>query len=155
MVLNIGNFSNSISTAKLEVQQNVRRAIDWMLKDLRQSSRTRLTVTPQVGSPVSFAGLPMDAIFTDPQFQACQGHDGANVIWSSYQIGYSFDAATQKITRTNLATSQKWEFSNISNLEFRKIGINLLRVTVSGEKTARGNIKPTFTLQTEVRLRNE
>lgn len=153
-VLNIGNFSNSISTAKLELQQDVRRTIDWIVKDLRQTQRTKLTVINEAGSSVLFVDLVNNEIFTDPQFRICQDHDGTNVIWSSNQIGYTFDALNHKVIRTDSAGSQSWAFNNISNLEFRKIGMDMLSITVSGEKTVRGNIKPTYTLQTEVKLRN-
>lgn len=154
LVLNIGNFSNTISGAKLELQQDVRRASDWIINDLRQTSRMQLTVLDQLGSRIPFVDLGDNEVFTDPIFPICAGFDGSNILWSSNQIGYTFDNLNQKITRTDSAQPNTWEFYNISNLEFRKIGLNLLRITISGEKIARGTIRPTLSLQEEVKLRN-
>ena len=153
LVLNIGDLSNTVSGAKLELQQEVRRAMDWMVKDLRQTDRMRLLCIDSNGNPnQQFNSLADKEVFTDPVFPISTGYDGTSIIWSSNQIGYSFDAVNKKIIRSN--TTQTWEFNNIFNLEFRKISLNLLHITISGETTARGNIRPTFNLEEEVKLRN-
>lgn len=157
LVLNIGNLSESISATKIQVQQEVRRAMDWMVKDLRQTDRMRLRLTNSEGEPdKQFNSLSDGEIFTDPQFQVSIGYDTTTkeIIPSPNQIGYTFDATNQRITRTDLGTNQAWKFNYIANLEFRKVSRDILRVTISGEKTARGTIRPSFTLQEEVKLRN-
>lgn len=127
--------------------------MDWIVKDLRQTSRWKLRVINQTGDPDDFNNVGDNDTFTAPEFPICTGYSGGNITWGTGQIRYSFDALNKKIIRSN--TTQTWEFNHISNLEFRKIYVNMLGITILGEKTARGNIKPTFNLTTEVRLRNE
>lgn len=154
-ILRIGELSNTISGAKIELQQEVRRAVDTMATDLRQTGREKLWVELANGSTTLFSGLGNGTTFTNPLFVMCLGYDGSNIIWSSNQIGYSFDADNSTIIRTDNSTTQTWQFNNITDLEFRKLDVNLLGVNITGEKTARRNLRPTFGLQAEVRLRNE
>jgi type II secretory pathway component PulJ len=156
-VLQIGEFSNTVSTARIELQQEVRRAMDTMITDLRQTSREKLSVELANGSLPFFSDLSNDTAFTDPLFKVCLGYNSSAkaVNWSSNEIGYTFNASNNVIVRTDNSTSQAWQFNNISDLEFRKLDVNLLGINITGEKVARGNLRPTFSLQAEVRLRNE
>lgn len=114
--LNMGNLSSVVSGGKLEVQQEVRRAMDWMVKDLRQTSRTQLAVIDSNGNNVTFVQLLSNETFSDPEFRTCFGYADGNVTWSSNQIGYSLDASNHKIIRTSSDTNQTWEFNHIANL---------------------------------------
>lgn len=165
VVLNVGELSNTIVGAKLEVQQEVRRAMDWMIRDLRNTDRMRLqvTVTDQFGNPAQKQfGDPTIAIgdpFTDPLFSICIGYGvvSGNLgnLWSSNQIGYTYDAANQRIVRSDSDTGNTWQFNHINSLTFTKTGLNSLLVAIIGQRTAIGTIAPTFTLREEVKLRNE
>lgn len=159
VTLNIGDLSHKVGEAKLDAQQNVRRAMEWMIRDLRQTNRMQLEVTDQLGERKQFNLLSNGDIFTEPLFNLCQDYilllGEWKVDWGNYQIGYSFDATNQRIIRTRSDTNQAWYFNYIDALTFEKIDLNLLRVTITGKKTARGQIEPTFTLEEEVKLRNE
>ena len=154
-VLHIGELSNTISGAKVELQQEVRRAMDTIVKDLRQTSRQILSVELANTSRVLFSDLDTNVTFSNPLFFTCLGYNGSAINWSSNEIGYAFNASNNMIIRTDNSTSQTWRFNNITNLELRKLDVNLLEVNITGEKVARGNLRPTFNLQSEVRLRNE
>lgn len=155
-MVNLSDLVGVISGARLEVQQEVRRSMDWMANDLRQTSRMCLLVIDQFSVQQQFNLLGSGATFSDPVFNICQGYnDPGGINWSANTIGYSFDAANQRIIRTDSASGQTWDFNSISSLTFQKVGMNVLRITITGTRVARGTIQPAFTLETEVKLRNE
>jgi prepilin-type N-terminal cleavage/methylation domain-containing protein len=158
LVLNVGEFSNTIAGAKLEVQQEVRRTMDWMVKDLRQTDRMRLLVRDVSGDPLTqnqFNSFGNDVIITYPLFNICIGYSVSGNLWSSNQIGYTYDAVNQRIVRSDSGTGNTWQFNHINSLTFTKTGLNSLLIEIVGQRTAIGTIAPTFTLQEEVKLRNE
>lgn len=158
LVLNVGNLSNTIVGAKLEVQQEVRRAMEWMVRDLRQTDRMRLLVRDVSGGPLTqnqFNSFGNGVIVTNPLFNICIGYSVSGNLWSSNQIGYTYDAVNQRIVRSDSGTGNTWQFNHISSLTFTKIGLNSLLVEIIGQRTATGTIAPTSTLQEEVKLRNE
>lgn len=125
-----------------------------MIKDLRQTNRMMLWVTDSGGTQRQFNNLVDGETFTNPIFNLSKGYTGSDINWTSYQIEYTFDEANNRIIRTDHGTNQDRQFNYIANLTFMKSALNLLRVNIMGEKTVRGNIRPTFTLEEEVRLRN-
>lgn len=160
LVLNVGNLSNTIGGAKLEAQQQVRMAMDWMVKDLRQTDRMRLLVRDESGDPLTQAqfntfSIPPPQIVTYPLFNICTGYSISGNLWSSNQIGYTYDAVNQRIVRSDSGTGNIWQFNHITSLTFTKTGLNSLLIEIVGQRTAIGTIAPTFTLQEEVKLRNE
>jgi len=164
MTLTVGELSNTVSLAKLEAQAEIRKDLGWIIKDLRQTDRMRLTgIDPIDGVRKELVNLPeltplQSGAFTDPQFDICVGYDGAIILWSTnpltYPIRYTFYQVNQQLIRSDTRTGVNWTFNNISQVTFTKIDNFNLRVSITGQTTARGTIKPTFTLEEEVKLRN-
>lgn len=158
VVLNVGNLSNTIVGAKLEAQQEVRRAMEWMIMDLRNTDRMRLQVIDPDVDPVNRIQFNVSTgTITDPLFNICIGYAVSGNLWSSNQIGYTYDAVNRRIVRSDSGTGNTWQFNHINSLTFTKTktGLNSLLIEIMGQKTAIGTITPTFTLQEEVKLRNE
>ena len=161
--LNFGNLANITGGAKLEVQQNVRRAMEWIIRDLRQTKKAKLTVYNSLGQEETFLELDSGEVFTKPKFEICTGYNTTtkSAKWSDEgnEIGYDFDSGNRTIVRKDYATENEWRFNYIDDLTFARVdkafNVNALSVTISGKKTARGTIEPTFNLTAEVRLRNE
>lgn len=156
--LNIGDLSNTIGGAKLDVQQEVMIAMDWMVKDLRQTSRNKLVVTDIDGNNTSFSGLGgNNTVFTQPRFYLCTGYNPATstINWSTNMTGYDFDAVNQTIIRTDLVSGHQLQFNRITNLTFMKVDRDSLSINITAQKVARGNAATTANLLTEVNLRNE
>ena len=155
MTLTVGELSNTVSLAKLEAQAEIRKDLSWMIKDLRQTNGTKLTgIDPSSGLRKDFVVLGDDSVFSDPEFYICVGYNGSDIIWSPYQIKYEFNQTNQQLIRSDTSTGVNWTFSNISQVIFTKIDNLRLRVSITGQTTARGAIRPTFTLEQEVKLRN-
>ena len=156
MVLNMGEFQNRIGSTRIDVQQEVRRALDWMIKDLRQTNRNIINVTN--ASALTFVGLGTPEVFELPDFAICQGFAAGTIVWSPYTINYDLDAPNQTVIRTRSDTGQELKFNHINNLIFTKIGTSTLQIDISGQKVAKsssaGNITQVFNLTEEIRLRN-
>jgi hypothetical protein len=158
MVLNMGEFQNKIGSTRIDVQQEVRKALDMMSKDLRQTARGQISVMN--ASAGSFAGLGTPEVFETPDFAICEDFiPGTGILWSPYTISYDFDATNQTVLRTRSDTGQVLRFNFIGNLVFTKIGTNTLQIDISGRKVAvsdmSGDITQFYNLSEEVRLRNE
>jgi len=165
--LMVGDLSNAVSSAKLEAQAEIMKDMGWIVNDLRQTDRQRLTGLDALLQRKSLDSLKSldpptseDGVFSDPVFNICTGYDMNPVTlvmetqWSLNPISYTFNPALRQITRTDTGTGQTWVFNNISNIEFVKIDNFILHITITGQVTARGAIAPTFTLEQEVKLRN-
>jgi len=154
-VLNIGELSQRIGGTELEVQQAVRMALDYIVRDLRQTSRNKIFLEEYANE--TFTELADNLTFAHARFNLCTGYDTTNATptWSGEQITYDFDPTEQTIIRTDLVNGQSLQFNSITNLTFTKIDLNSLNVNITGQKVARGTIAATVNLQEEVKLRNE
>lgn len=142
MVLRVGDFSNSISSAKLSLQQEARNVIGWIVKDVRQTSGYQIYNNQPSADHI--------------KFKLCQGHDGNNLLWSSNYIEYTYEPVSKILTRIDYNTGQSWQFYNIiaSPFNIDHLANNLLIVTISVQQTAIGLISPTFSLSAEIKIRN-
>jgi prepilin-type N-terminal cleavage/methylation domain-containing protein len=141
-VLNVGNLANPISSTKLLVQQEVRNVLDWIVKDVRQTSSYQINNNNPSVNHI--------------KFKTCVGHDGTNLLWSNDFIEYTYDVSSETLTRLDYSSGNTWQFYDIvaSPFDTSELVDNVLSVTVAVEKTARGLIKPSASLTMEVKLRN-
>jgi Tfp pilus assembly protein PilW len=160
LALRVADISSTTSETKIGLTQEASRAMDWMVKDLRQTNRMRLIVITALNPEgTQFNGVGQVApnnLFTDPRFPICLGYNQATEQsdWSDYEIQYSFDTANSTIIRTDSSANTNWLFHNITNLEFTSIGLNQMNVAISATGTARDGRALTFNLTEEIRLRN-
>ena len=156
--LNIGVFSDTVGGAKLEAEQEARMALDWMTKDLRQTSRNKLTVTDTDGNNTTFAGLMgNNTVFAQPRFYLCTGYNTANstINWTANETTYDFDVVNKTLIRIDSGTGQVLQFNGISNLTFTKTDLNSININITAQKVARGNATGVVNLIGEIKLRNE
>ncbi len=157
MVLNMGEFSNRVGAVRIDLQQEVRRALDWMIRDFRQTNTTQMTVG---GGSAVFSDLTDGDIFTDPQFFLCSGYNTATstVTWGD-EISYSIvpdpaDPPRQMIVRNNLTTGTQLIFRHITGLVFSKLAANQLSIDITGQRVAPRSPPQNLVLSEYVRLRN-
>lgn len=157
LVLNMSYLPDSITRTKLELQPEVRRAMQMMTRDLRQTSRMKLGVINATGVAMQFAELTDNTTFSSPAFNLCTGYNqtAEAISWSDTNIGYAFNATTNRVTRTDYATNQELHFNNIQSIVFTKTDTNELEINITAQKVARGAIAPAVSLETGVKLRNE
>ena len=148
-VLNVGQMNWNSSMSSLDLQQQVRQAMDGMSKEIRQSSFSNITINPDQGA-INFT-VPID-ITTNP-------------ITYSSTINYYLNDNSQ-IVREHPSGTTKILANDISNLSFCCVGIvaancldydnsTAVQIYVEGNKTVRGRTYLPFNLTEQVRLRNE
>ncbi|MCM8795185.1 MAG: hypothetical protein NC928_00620 [Candidatus Omnitrophica bacterium] len=162
MVLNIGYFSNDISSTKMDLQSEVRRVIDCIIKDVRQA--------------VSWEMANNNPSVNYIKFRQVEGVDTStgDIEFSSNYIEYIYDANLSKITRRLLYSNgeviQSMEFNNIIKAPFSTrdptngeivplesetlLNSRKLIVEISGQRQVRGTLNIDFTLKGEIKIRN-
>ena len=160
--LSTGELSGTLSFAKADLQAEVRRTLDWIVKDVRQ------TVSWEVANN-SPSGIHI-------KFRQVEGWDTANniLLMSTNFIEYSYDSASSTMTRKSLDAGgnvlQSWLFNNITASPFytRDATGNIVTLnstdlltsrkliaSISGQKQVRGALNTGCSLSEEIKIRNE
>lgn len=137
-VFNAGILSQDTAFLKLDVQPSARMAMDWLIKDMRQTDSIHISV--QQADRVVF------------QKSTGVGSWGSNLEYKLAADG--LDAFKKMITRTDSSNGAVNKFRNIQSfsLNYSEIGSNLVAVTITAGKTYRGRTI-TFSLYSKVKLR--
>lgn len=164
LALNTGGFSKSVSSAKVEVQSEVRRAMDWVAKDVRQA----------VSWDIADANNgPADTHIKFRQVQGWDTNAEALVLTDNY-LEYTFEANSNTITRRQSDASnntiQTWVLRDITQPPFytrdnfgNVVPLNSgnlltsrkLIIAIAGQKQINGSLNATAALTEEVKIRNE
>jgi type II secretory pathway pseudopilin PulG len=129
-VLNMGNTTYNTDLSLLDLQQNARQGMDWMVRELRESSSGDINI------------VPIDA--DDDQITFNTPNETG--------IQYYRDMTERQIIREYPAGTTRIIANDINSLNFSLSG-NLLEIQVTAIKTQRPDL--TFFLKEQVRLRNE
>lgn len=143
-VLSVGKFSSATSSAKLELQEQVRRVTDWIVKDVRQTVAYQIVNNQPSSSHI--------------KFKVCLGHNGSDRIWSDGFIEYTYDSDLNRLIRADYNTGQIWNFDNIIAEPFNITAVssnNTLIVTITGQRQRVGLPAMTSTLTANIKIRNE
>jgi len=152
-----GEFSNSVSSARIDLQSKMRRAMEMIVKDVRQTNLIQInTNTPSV-----------DYI----KFKKVTGIDddtGSYTLSEDY-IEYKYDSDLKTLTRNIVSDSgavlASLVFDNITEEPFyTETGVPLvaggiltskkLIIVLSGQSRVRGALTLNLSLTEEVRIRN-
>jgi prepilin-type N-terminal cleavage/methylation domain-containing protein len=129
-VLNIVSMTYNVDLGILDLQQNARQAMDWMVKELRESSPSDITI-----------GAGGDDITFDTPNET--------------NIRYYLDASENQIIRRYPPGTNRIIANNIENLNFSLIS-SLLEIQITARKPQTPQRQDlSFLLKEQVRLRNE
>ena len=126
-VLNVGNITYNIDLGILDLQQNARQAMDWMVREIRESSPPNIEI----------GGGNNQITFDTPNEQDIQYYRNTQ----ENQIIREYPTGTTRILA-----------NNIEGLNFYLNG-NLLEILVTAGKVQTQDLN--FFLKEQVRLRNE
>lgn len=165
-VIQTGHLSTSVATAELAVRAELRRAMDWLIKDVRQSRRT------------DFGNAANNPTSSHIKFQLVTGYVPASdaVSISPNVIEYTYDSNAKTMTRKETQPSgaaASWVFRYIEQAPFytrtcdgcAPVEINAnnatpvlqsgnLVIQLLGKKSFLNAVTSAFTLNEEVRMRN-
>jgi type II secretory pathway pseudopilin PulG len=164
-LLNVAQSSRFLSSAKMEVQSEVRRAMDWIVNDVRQ------TVNWSIGSNTN------NPLSTHIKFKKVIGYSTAgsgSAIFGDF-IEYTYDSVANTITRADLGTGRSWVLNNIVQAPFYTrlsdgsvavidpvspgndspvFTTGNLVIVIAGQKQVQGASDISYVLNEEVRIRN-
>lgn len=143
-VLNIGNMTYSTDLGLLDLQQKARQAMDGMIRELRQSGSSDITITDS-GARIQFR-IPTD-ITTDPV---------------TYSSNITYYLSDNQLIREHPAGTTKILADNINSLTF-SLSEKTLEIRLNAKKTSlrreiyfppKEDEQERFLIE-KVRLRNE
>ena len=162
--LSSGEYSRAASAAKIDVQSEVRRSMDWIVKDVRQ------------GVSWDMADVSNSPSDTHIKFRKVEGWNTTSdlLLLSDNYTEYTYDATNHTITRRLSDASNNtlgtWTLNNIMQSPFYTLdgsgnvvslnGGDLLTsrkvvVVINGSKTIKGSLNATAELTEQVKIRNE
>ncbi len=146
-VLSMGRQSWHTGSTQVELQQETRRAMDRMVRELRESASSQVNITGG-GGIITFR-LPEDADGDDDVL------DGTgNIEWGN-QITYSLGGANgDQVLRTTSAGSTAILANNINALSFSSISASEISIGITARKDAVPGRTMQSTLNSQVTLRN-
>ena len=123
MVLIAGSNSWQVNNTKIEVQEEVRKAVNWMQGELVQAGVSTITNVPSDGT-----------WYTTITFKTTTGVSSGSITWSSNTITYSL--SSNQLIRASGGVN-KTIAQNIQTLQFRRQSTtpSLLEITMQGQKT--------------------
>lgn len=98
-----------INAGSMELQSEVRRAAEWIAKDVRQARR------------VDIASSAYDPTSAHIKFQPVVGYNPAgsgDVVLGANFIEYTYDAGSKTLTRADSGSGNSWVFNNIAQAPF-------------------------------------
>ncbi len=144
-----GSDSWETNSARVELQQELRKAMDWITQDLRQAGSASITNVPADG-----------AAYTSITFRKAAGVSGGNLVWDTSTTRY-FLTGTQLQRQVGALTASVIA-QNIQSVQFSRQAStsNIVTVSLQAEKkTPRGKnlsgkaaVQASMTLQ--IYLRN-
>jgi len=145
-VLTQGYLSNEIGLAKLKLQEEARRAMEVIGKDVRQT-----TVSEIKSNNPSSSHL---------KFRIYQDYSEGNPQWSSNYIEYTYDANSYKLQRTDYNSNITTYFYNIASPPFDVEELinnneNKISIDLNMQETVKGSLPINFSLTGEITIRNE
>ncbi len=126
-----GSDSWETNSTRIELQQELRKAMDWITQDLRQAGSVAIVDVPANGST-----------YTSITFRKSAGVSGGNLVWDSSTTRYSLGGTggTQLLRQVSGQTASVIA-QNIQSLQFSRqtSTSNIVTVSLQAEKkTLRG-----------------
>ena len=145
-----GSNSWETNSVRVELQQELRKAMDWITQDLRQAGSASITNGPV--DPVD--GTPYPSI----TFRKAAGVSGGNLVWDSSTTTYSLGGTggTQLLRQVSGQTASVIA-QNIQSLQFsRQVSTsNIVDVSLQARKTTLREKRPIqASLTLRIYLRN-
>lgn len=137
LTLTTGEFSNSLNSAKTDLQAEVRQVLDWIVKDVRQTCLIQINTNSPSENHI--------------KFKQVTGIDNAtgNYTLSPNYIEYSYNSVSQQLTRSEVdgtgSILRSWVFNNITQSPF---------YTAAGVPLAAGDILTSKKLVIVIPARN-
>lgn len=144
-VLFVGDASWQANNVQMQLHQELRKAMDWMKDDLRQTGAAAITNVPADGN-----------WYTTITFRMVSGVSGGKIVWASDTVQFVLGgSASNQLQRIEGSTTRVIA-QNIQSLQFRRLAAasNVVEVALQAQKDTFkvGTIKSS--LGFKIQLRN-
>ena len=140
-----GNISWQTNKVKIELQQELRKAIDYMVGDLRQA-----------GS-ISIVDVPADGTWYDTiTFKIPAGVTSGHLIWSTNTIQYVLGGTGNDQIQRILGASNRIVSNNVNSMQFRRFPAeaDTIQVALQAQDTTTLGLVMDYDLQFKIQMRN-
>ena len=144
-VLRAGDNSWQTNQVKVELQQDLRKAIEWMKDDLREAGTTSIEDVPADGS-----------WHTSITFKTPSGISGGTLVWNTDTIQFitGGTGGTQLLRISGGVTKVIAQYIQLVQFRRQPSSSDILEIQIQGQKdTVQGNII-NYQLDYKVQLRN-
>ena len=151
-VLTIGKTSFQIGNVRIELQQDLRRGMDLITEELRQSGSSQLrTIISGAEVPFPADGSSHNTII----FRIPAGVTNGNIVWQTDKIQYFLDGDKQLRRKVGSVLDLESKANNIVSLEFSRQSSSpkIVEIALQSEKET-GKRKINLDLDFKVKLRN-
>ena len=104
-----GTFSWQINNTEIELQQELRKAVDWMAEDLRQAGTSSITNVPADG--VWYATIT---------FKISAGVNNGNILWAGSSTQYLLGGTGSTQLQRKIGSQTQVIAQNIASLQIRR-----------------------------------
>ncbi len=130
-----GSDSWEVNSTRTELQQELRKAMDWITQDLRQAGSRSITDVPANGNT-----------YTRITFRKAASVSGGNIVWDASATRYSLGGTNGNQLRRQVgAQTPSIIAQNIQSLQFSRQGntAGIVDVSLTAQKTTlRGRYVP-------------
>lgn len=144
-VLATGKTSFQIGNVRIELQQDLRRGMDWITEELRQSGSSTISGVPANGS-----------WYDTITFRIPVGVSGGNIVWETDEIQYLLGGLNNRQLLRKVDSDEKVLANNIISLEFSRQSLSsgIVEIALEAEKeTVKGHLVE-VDLDFKIKLRN-
>jgi len=139
-----GNRSWQVNKAQLEIQQELRKAMDWMIEDLRQSGSSAIVDVPSDG-----------VWYNSLTFKMAEGINNGNISWSD-DVQYDLGGTNSNQLLRQTGGEEKVLAQDITSLLFRRQVSTpaSMEVSLTAQKTTPEGQALSQDLNFQIKLRN-
>ena len=160
-VLLVGDASWQTNNVQMELQQELRKAMDWMKDDLRQTGSAAITNVPVNPAPdaVTYpdpADDPAYSWYSTITFRMVSGVSGGKITWDSGTVQFVLGGTDSSQLQRVEGSTTKVIAQNIQSLQFRRLAAasNMVEVALQAQKDTFKGATINSSLEFKIQLRN-
>ena len=141
----VGNDIWMANKTRIELQQELRKGMDWMIYELRAAG------------PSSILDVPADGSwYSSITFKTPSGVSSGSISWNATSVQFILGGTNGQQLQRIFGGSTKLLASNITAVQFRRqvASSDILEVSLQAQNTAPGSAALSSDLDFEVQLRN-
>ncbi len=144
-VLAAGQSSWETNKTRIEMQQQVRNAMDWMINDLRQSGGSSIADVPANGT-----------WYNQITFKTPSGVSGGSISWNASTIRFILGGTGGNQLQRIDASGTRVIAQNIQTIQFRRqsSSSNILEVNITAQEISVKGLTMQYPFNFKVQIRN-